>query len=208
MAQIGFPLMPWQTACFLISLFFLFEQMFITALAKWLPSSLVVTGLSSELHLRVLDVIPSNALSLMLQRQPVPSSISSRAMQPVLCSCCWNPRNIWISLFLRPQIWLCFPDIGGAFLHLKPGSSELNPETLQILFSQTSFILKSLCATIKTGYKLRVLHVKQYIKIILPFSENDGKLSKPSRISMATFKFEASFQIFLTFFFFPKRKCQ
>lgn len=28
------------------------------------------------------------------------------------------------------------------------------------------------------------------------FSENDGELSKASRISMATFKFEASFQIF------------
>lgn len=44
MAQIGFPLMPGHIACFLISLFFLFEQMFITATAKWLPSSLVITG--------------------------------------------------------------------------------------------------------------------------------------------------------------------
>ena len=44
MAQIGFPLMLGHIACFLISLFFLFEQMFITAIAKWLPSSLVITG--------------------------------------------------------------------------------------------------------------------------------------------------------------------
>lgn len=43
MAQIGFPLMLGHIACFLISLFFLFEQMFITAIAKGLPSSLVIT---------------------------------------------------------------------------------------------------------------------------------------------------------------------
>lgn len=43
MAQIGFPLMLGHIACFLISLFFLFEQMFITAVAKWLPSLLVIT---------------------------------------------------------------------------------------------------------------------------------------------------------------------
>lgn len=44
MAQIGFPLMLGHIACFLISFFFLFEQMFITAIAKWLPSSLAITG--------------------------------------------------------------------------------------------------------------------------------------------------------------------
>lgn len=44
MAQIGFPLVPGHIACFLISLFFLFEQMFITATAEWLPSSLAITG--------------------------------------------------------------------------------------------------------------------------------------------------------------------
>lgn len=40
------------------------------------------------------------------------------------------------------------------------------------------------------------------------FSENEGTLSKACRISRATLKFGASFQVFLTLFFFPKAKWQ
>lgn len=44
MAQIGLSLMLRHIVCFLISLLFVFEQMFIAAIAQWIPPSLVRAG--------------------------------------------------------------------------------------------------------------------------------------------------------------------
>lgn len=95
MAQIGFPLMLEHIACFLISLFFLFEQMFITTTAKWLPSSSVITGFWVQSWI-------SGSWTWFSQ---IPHAQCRRDRQwrnthyAPHRSCCWSALCIWISEF-------------------------------------------------------------------------------------------------------------